>query len=289
MNFEYDKLIYGNDLDSVVYSYLTGIPLVAEKLQYPLFFECFDKKQQLEMLNCENQYEQVSTPNGIYKTNDTKANVMKKLLFVQSLLGKIKFSEGIKFVSLEGDNTLKVCTDRNRIHDVSFNKLYVINDNLLKNLDHVEFEPQKNRIIEKFRVSKNLSFRYDLFPRDTDFIKNVYMVYSSYITCVVESFIDKDKTSELEYSYIYLKQTLLRLFESHGESLFDLKTPFVSLGKEVYENNKIVYKESDSIKQIRFSTDDYLWGKQSAQSLELQDAYQHIVANKFLDMSTQTF
>ena len=278
MNF--DKLIYGNDLDSLAYSFLTGIPIVMNNPRYPLFFEYFKSSHDLSLLNITNEKNKIKTQNKTTTLNDSKLNVFKKLLLVQSLLGKIKFANDVEFVRLETQNQLSVVTKK-RLFDLNFDTLYIINDNALYGHDY-EIINKKLRIVERFHVSKQLSFNYDLFEGEP----NVYMTYGLKTYATVESYIEREKLDDIENSLFYVKHRLLKLFQGHGEDLFAVKNVLNSISKEVYETDELVYAETDTIKQVRFSLENYLCQKEKP--LPLLDAYPSIVASKFTSMSTQT-
>ena len=276
MNF--NNLIYGNDLDSLAYSYLTGIPIVMNKLRYPLFFEHFKKEHDLSLLQITNETNKIKTPKDLIKFNDSKLNVFKKLLLFQYLLGKIKFHD-LKYVRLENDNELNVLTERNS-YSLFFNKLFIINDNALNGIDHdVEHVPAT--VIDKFHISKRLSFDYDLFEEDF----NLYISHGKKTYATMESRIRKENINNIENSFIYNKHKIIKLFQKHGEDLSKEKNIIKSIDKTVYDNDILTYTETDSIKQIRFSLEDYLCKKQTVQWL---DAYPSIVGSKFTSMSTQT-
>lgn len=286
MKTKLDKLIYGNDLDSIAYSFLTGIPIVCERLEYPQTFEFFKPEHRLELLKITNESNQMRTPDGVFSLNDSKINVLKKLLLFLSLLGKIKFVHDVKFISLSQSNCLKICSESNKIHEIEFDKLYVINDSILKDSDYETIEHNKSRVIEKFHIGKNLGFRTEVFRNETDFIKNVYINYSSSTSCTIESFLPHDKINELEYSFFYVKYSLINLFRQYGFDYSDAKELLTPIKKEIYESKTIQYNDNEFVKQIRFSLEDYLCG-QTEKNLELQDVYQLIVAHKFSEMSTQ--
>jgi len=288
--FKEKNLIFGNDLDSLALSYLTGIPIVCENLNYPTGFEYFSTEHHLELLNFSDEKNEFRTPSGVVSYNDSKLNIYKKLCFFLSILGKIKFADNVKFVSLENPNCLKVCSETNKIYHIEFDKLYIVNDNILKDSDYELIEQKTNRVLEKFHVGKQLSFGIDLFQNENDFIKNVYINYSNTISCTAESFIPHDKMDDLEYSLFYTKYILMDLFRKHGNDFSEAKNLFTPLKKEIYERKTIEYNKSDTIQQIRFNLEDYLWQRKSPEpNLELQDAYQLIVAHKFLSMCTQIF
>jgi len=291
MDFKIDKVIYGNDLDSLVFSFLTGIPIICEDLKYPSPFEHFKLEHHLELLNVSNEKNTFRVPDGVVCFNDSKLNVFKKILFFLSILGKIKFANDVKFVSLENPNRLKICTETNKIYNYDFEKLYIINDNVLKGREFETVQQEKTRVLEKFHVGKQLTFGIELFENESDFLKNVYITYSKTTSCTVESFLPHDSISELEYSLFYVKYGLMNLFRKYGNDFSEAKSLFTPIKKEIYENNKIKYNETDSIKQIRFSTEDYLCQEKNKNEiiLESQDAYQLIVANKFLEMCTRIF
>lgn len=288
MRYKLDKVIYGNDLDSVAYSLLTGIPIICEKLEYPETFEYFKTEHHLELLKLTNESYQISVPDGVLVLNDSKLNVFKKILFTLSILGKVKFANEVKFVSLSEPNCLKICTDTNRIHEIEFDKLYVLNDTALKDADYDVVEKQKSRVLESFHVGKNLSFRIDLFQNDSDILKNVYLFYKETITCIAESFIEHDKINDLENSLFYVKHGLMNLFRQHGADYSDAKNLFTPKKKDVYPRNKIKYNENEFVKQIEFSLEDYLCGTKE-KILESQDVYPLIVTHKFSEMCTQIF
>ena len=277
MNFS--NLIYGNDLDSLAYSYLTGIPIVMNNPRYPLFFEYFKPEHNLSLLNVINEKNQIKTPDIIIQLNDSKINVFKKLLLFQSLLGKIKFTN-IKYARLEDNNRLNVLTQR-LSYDLEFDKLYIINDNFLDGIEH-EVEHEKSTVLERFHITKRLPFDYDLFTGDF----NLHMTYGikSYVT--MESFVDKDKIDDMENSLFYCKQRIIKTFQKYGRDLVEYKDAIRHVNKTVYDNDVIKYNESDFVKQIRFSLEDYLCQKKTLQSL---DVYPFIVGSKFTSMSTQTF
>lgn len=277
MNF--NNLIYGNDLDALAYSFLTGIPIVMNNPRYPLFFEYFKPEHNLSLLNITNEKNKIKTPNGVVNLNDSKINVFKKLLLFQSLLGKIKFTD-IKYARLENNNQLNVLTQK-LSYNLDFNNLYIINNNLLDGIEH-EVEHRKAKVIERFHITKRLPFDYDLFVGDF----NLYVTYGikSYVT--MESYLDKDKIDDMENSLFYCKQRIIKTFQKHGKDLIEYKDAIRPVNKVVYDNDVITYNETDSVKQIRFSLEDYLCQKKTVQSL---DAYPFIVASKFTSMSTQTF
>jgi hypothetical protein len=247
--------------------------------RYPHFFEYFKPEHDLSLLNITNENNQIKTPNNIIQLNDSKLNVFKKLLFVQSLLGKIKFSEP-KYVRLENNNQLNVLTKR-LSYDLEFDKLYIINDNLLDGIEH-DVEHNKAQVIEKFYIAKRLSFDYDLI--ESDF--NLHITYGNKAYITMESFIDKEKLNDLENSLFYCKHKILKTLQKHGLDFTEYKSAINSVNKIVYDKDKIIYNESESIKQVRFSLEDFLCQKQTIPSL---DAYPSIVASKFTSMSTQIF
>jgi len=276
----FDKLIYGNDLSSLAYSFLTGIPIVMNSPRYPLFFEYFNTSHDLSLLNITNEKNKIKTQDKTLILNDSKINVFKKLLFFQSLLGKIKFANDLEFVRLETPNQLSVITKK-RQFDLEFNTLYIVNDNALYGHEY-ETIHKKLRVIERFHVSKQLSFDYDLFEDEP----NTYMTYGLKSYATVESRIEREKLDDIENSLFYVKHRLLKLFQSHGEDLFAVKNVLNSINKEVYEEDELVYTETETIKQVRFSLENYLCHKEKHPPL--LDAFPSIVASKFTSMSTRT-
>lgn len=277
MNFS--NLIYGNDLEALAYSFLTGIPIVMNNPRYPLFFEHFKPEHDLSLLNITNERNRIKTPDGIMNLNDSKINVFKKLLLFQSLLGKIKFTD-MKYARLEDGNQLNVLTQK-LSYNLDFDNLYIVNDNLLEGIQY-EVEHRKVTVIERFHITKRLPFDYDLFVGDF----NLHVTYGikSYVT--MESYLDKDKVDDMENSLFYCKQRIIKTFQKHGKDLVEYKDAIRPINKAVYDNDIITYNETESIKQIRFSLEDYLCQKKTLPSL---DVYPSIVASKFTSMSTQTF
>lgn len=277
MNFS--NLIYGNDLEALAYSFLTGIPIVMNNPRYPLFFEHFKPEHDLSLLNITNERNRIKTPDGIMNLNDSKINVFKKLLLFQSLLGKIKFTD-MKYARLEDGNQLNVLTQK-LSYNLDFDNLYIVNDNLLEGIQY-EVEHRKATVIERFHITKRLPFDYDLFVGDF----NLHVTYGikSYVT--MESYLDKDKVDDMENSLFYCKQRIIKTFQKHGKDLVEYKDAIRPINKAVYDNDIITYNETESIKQIRFSLEDYLCQKKTLPSL---DVYPSIVASKFTSMSTQTF
>jgi len=288
MKFKLDKVIFGNDLDSIAYSFLTGIPIVCENLEYPQSFEFFKPEHHLDLLKITNESNQMRTPDGVLLLNDTKQNVFKKLLFFLSLLGKIKFANDIKFVSLSEPNVLKICTQTNRIHEIEFDELIIPNNTILKDADYEIVEHLNSRVIERFHVGKALGIKAEIYQNEADFLRNVYISFSKTTTCTIESFLPHDKINDLEYSFFYVKYALINLFRKYGLDYSDAKEFITPKKKEVYERKIIRYNDNEHIKQIQFSLEDYLC-QPKEQNLELQDAYQLIVAHKFSDMCTQIF
>ena len=288
MKFKLDKIIFGNDLDSIAYSFLTGIPIVCNNLEYPQSFEFFTPEHHLELLKITNESNQMRTPDGVLALNDSKLNVFKKLLFFLSILGKIKFANEVKFVSLLEPNILKIGTQTNRVHEIEFDKLYVINNTELKDADYEVVEHLNSRVIERFHVGKALGIKAEIYQNETDFLKNIYINFSKTTTCAIESFLPHDKINDLEYSFFYIKYALINLFRKYGYDYSDAKEFITPKKKEVYERKIIKYNDNEYIKQVQFSLEDYLC-KLKEHNLESQDAYQLIVAHKFSEMCTQIF
>ena len=110
VEFSYDNLIVGSNLNSLIFSYKSGYPIIFDHIEKPLFFDKVPDNVCLEEFGIKKEVNQL----GLWE----------RLFFYLSLSGQLIYSESFSSIRMV-DDQLRATTSKARMLKINFNNLHI--------------------------------------------------------------------------------------------------------------------------------------------------------------------
>jgi len=187
-----DKLVVGSCLRAILYAKINDCTLIYNGLSSPYFFE--------EGYKAWNQH-----------------------IFRLGLLGKVPFSDRVKFLRVRG-STITVVYGGNHSVKISFKKCYVFDDNCL-DLENevVERNQEKLKVVDWINLKKCVKFETEEITSKDDFVNRIILYESARLDsdvkhkdAVVVSHLSKDQLLDFEFSDTMCKFKTRKALEEDG-------------------------------------------------------------------------
>jgi len=146
---KYDQVVFGSNLHALMYAYVNQIPLFYCTTNRPKIFEFFDNT--FEFANIANINTLIKNKKD-YNFGMRKLELWKRLSFVLAYDGLMPLGNGIQFARLD-DNLLKITTNNSRLLRISFNKMFLFNED-------ISGLPQQIKLNNKGKVYDYLNFMH---------------------------------------------------------------------------------------------------------------------------------
>jgi hypothetical protein len=146
---KYDQVVFGSNLHALMYAYVNQIPLFYCSTNKPKIFEFFDNT--FEFANIANVNTLIKNKKD-YNFGMRKLELWKRLSFVLAYDGLMPLGNGIQFARLD-DNLLKITTNNSRLLRISFNKMFLFNED-------ISGLPQQIKLNNKGKVYDYLNFMH---------------------------------------------------------------------------------------------------------------------------------
>jgi hypothetical protein len=146
---KYDQVVFGSNLHALMYAYVNQIPLFYCSTNRPKIFEFFDNT--FEFANIANINTLIKNKKD-YNFGMRKLELWKRLSFVLAYDGLMPLGNGIQFARLD-DNLLKITTNNSRLLRISFNKMFLFNED-------ISGLPQQIKLNNKGKVYDYLNFMH---------------------------------------------------------------------------------------------------------------------------------
>jgi hypothetical protein len=146
---KYDQVVFGSNLHALMYAYVNQIPLFYCTTNRPKIFEFFDNT--FEFANIANVNTLIKNKKD-YNFGMRKLELWKRLSFVLAYDGLMPLGNGIQFARLD-DNLLKITTNNSRLLRISFNKMFLFNED-------ISGLPQQIKLNNKGKVYDYLNFMH---------------------------------------------------------------------------------------------------------------------------------
>ena len=274
--YHYENLVIGGSLNSIIFAYLRGYPLVTNRDVYPFRFDHFDHNVDLSKLclGLEKIHLQEKT------LGPSKLDVYKHLNFVLSLGGLLPLGNGFFSSRLKEDNLLKITTKNSRMIQIKFDHLYIFNDDNIAGLP----EPVESLDEDMFKVFDWIDVTSTAHPHqylktEENFIREVFF-YPTERTdgyhpdkkdLVAISYLNGEQLKDYEYSDTYAKFKVLAILKEMGirgqrngrDMLDKTKYKYYALKvkpyrREVVSLQKNLYDDIDNIEFMYQSEEDIL-------------------------------
>ena len=227
----YDQLIVGYDLSALCYSYVHKIPLILYKT----------KDKILDKFQNETTY--------------------SKLLYTLSISGLIPYGINLYSARLE-DKNLKLTTKNNLLINISFEKIYIFNDENLEGLPlSTGNSSEENIVIDWFDVNSGGTHSFQELKTEDRFVNNIKFYISKRFRadftkkdCYSISYITNEELKLFEYSQTYSGFKVRKIMKENGiKGRYDktnkkYKTvKLTSNRRDVFPLGKNIYESNDSL------------------------------------------
>ena len=260
--YEYDGLVIGGSLASLLYGYLNGVPVLYTTQREPLFYE-------------------------VDKEGNSKSQLWKELSFQLSLAGLLPFPEPLESIRIESPNILKAFPGGSSSSTFHYSSLTVFDDERVEGWGGTLRKKNKYKVLDW--IIDRQSSPHDLvhISSHDSFVKDVYFYPSERSDgnpkkkkdILSISYLKKEQLGKMEYSDVYARFKTLDMMKNSGvlgrRNGFDPKTGKVrrlsikieSTGREVCTIPIEPFSETTLLKQY--------YGKQPKNYLYLLKKYLH--------------
>lgn len=260
--YEYDKLVIGGSLASLLYGYLNGVPVLYTTQREPLFYEV-DKK------------------------GNNKSQLWKELSFQLSLAGLLPFSGPLESIRIESPGILKAFPGGPTFSTFHYSDLVVFDDEKIEGWDGTLKKKSKYKVLDWIIDKQSSPHDFVHISSPGHFVKEVYFYPSERADgnpkkkkdILSISYLKKEHLDKMDYSDVYARFKVLDVMKSSGilgrRNGFDPKTGKVrrlsikieSVGREVYTIPIEPFSETALLKQY--------YSKQPKNYLHLLKKYLH--------------
>lgn len=225
--YYFPKLIIGNNLSALVYSYLYNIPIVKTSISSILPIDFLPLDIDLKTyFNIPKITNRLISLNGEEKTFGwQKSYIYKRLSFVLSLSGLNFLSDKFVLMRLDSEEKKIVITiSKEKVVRIRYNQLYIFNEEGINGLPPViKKQDNKKQVVDWFFSMCCEPHNLYYLKNNSQIINEVFFYDSVYNKTrnldkdlIVTSIIDEKDLSEFEYSPTFIMLSLIKLLNSFG-------------------------------------------------------------------------
>jgi len=223
--YEYDEIVIGNTLSSLIYSYFNNAPVFFVDAKKPFMYDFFREKDKVEKLQVSPTSFRMEGPALTKIVGNPKYLIYTRLNFVLSMAGQIPLANKARSLRIEGDNHLKITTEESKVINVKFKKARVFDNTSIRGLGAPKKEKDLFQVIDWIDVKSGAKHDYDVILTADNFIKEVYFypsvripgsVASNKKDLVAVSYLSKDQITDFEHSDTYAKFKITHLMKDAG-------------------------------------------------------------------------
>lgn len=208
--YEYDKLVIGGSLASLVYAYHESLPIIWTEARLPFFF---DKT----------------------KDGNSKLDIWHKMAFLLSMAGLAPLGDKAETIREEEDGTLKVIGKEPYFIRIKAKEVEYYDECLAEKEDTI-FE-----VVDWVSVRSGMCHSHDCLSSEDDFIKHAYFYKTKRVDgnhdkkdAVCLSYMTRAQLLDVDYSETYIRLKLLDMMKEagikgNGNGNFRGKKRFLSL------------------------------------------------------------
>jgi hypothetical protein len=223
--YQWDKVIIGGDLRSLLYAVAHNCPVIFVEPSPPFQFDVFEEGLDFTRFGFSEDDE----PNQL--------EVWERLMFLCGLLGLLPISSSAESIRIKND-LLVVTTKNLRVVKAEFNKLLVFEPDQIKSLPEViKSEKKSSKVIDWFNVRYGCRHDIDYILFEDNFIKELYFYPTersdnkTLKDAVAVSYLKEDEISGFDFSEVMARHKV-----EHLMNQAEIKGPING-----YRNEKPVY------------------------------------------------
>ena len=223
INFNYEKIIIGSNLDALLYCFLNNLPFVYVNIDPPHRFDHFKPEQDLSFFGLENKSHTLASPTSNKVIGSYKDILWEKLYFYLTLSGLNPVADKASSIKV-GDKELKVFTHKARMAKINFEELIIFTDEGVSGLPTPTQLPEKKyKVYDWFDVRSGMKHHHDYIEDDTEFVSEILFYPTDrvdgnqvYKDAVSISYLTEKQLNSFDYSDINARFKTLKMMKGAG-------------------------------------------------------------------------
>jgi hypothetical protein len=220
LQLNFDQLVVGSCLDSLIYAYQNATPIILINPEFPCFFE--------------------KTKEG-----NKKADIYEKLVYLLGLAGLCPFSDKISTYEKENKNELKIIGTKPYSVCVKFTKL---KDFYAKRNKELSERNSIYQVVDWCHVRSGAFHEFDtLIDKEDDFINQIYFFKSKRVDAYKElkdlvsvSYLTREQLEHVDYSEVYVRHKVVDMMTKAGIEPGHTKNIIVD---PIKRDNRLIFKK----------------------------------------------
>jgi hypothetical protein len=278
INFNYEKIIIGSNLDALLYCFLNNLPFVYVNIDPPHRFDHFKPEQDLSFFGLENKSHTLASPTSNKVIGSYKDILWEKLYFYLTLSGLNPVADKASSIKV-GDKELKVFTHKARMAKINFEELIIFTDDGVSGLPTPAQLPEKKyKVYDWFDVRSGMKHHHDYIEDDTEFVSEILFYPTDrvdgnqvYKDAVSISYLTEKQLNSFDYSDINARFKTLKMMKGAGirgarngrDMLNKSRYKYYAVRiensiREIQSLGKTLYDSTDTIKFNVDSFDDII-------------------------------
>jgi hypothetical protein len=224
---QFENIVIGSDLSSVLFSYYNNYPIVINSLERPFRFDEMEREVHIGNLKSKNNL-----------------CLWSWSLFEVSSRGHAPFGACVSSVRIKG-NRLSIAVKQGLSFKADFNNCYIFDDNNVTTENEIlENKDQLYRVFDWMNVRTGMVHDHNLLETADNFIKEIYFYKSERIDgnhnrkdAVAVSYLAKEELHEFDYSSTMARFKIQDIMKANG--IIGAKTGKTKEGKQKKYNVRI--------------------------------------------------
>lgn len=222
--YEYNEVVIGNTLSSLIYSYFNNAPVFFVSPNAPFMYSFFREKDKVEKMQIDSISYRMEGPSLTKIVGNPKFPIYNRLNFVLSMSGLVPLADKARSLRIDG-NSIKIATENSKVINIKFNKARIFDDTDIQGLGVPKKEQNSFQVIDWVDVRSGAKHDFDIILTGDDFVKETYFYPSTRIPgsvasnkkdLVAVSYLSREQLEDFEYSGTYTKFKVKHLMEEAG-------------------------------------------------------------------------
>ena len=249
--YQWNNVILGYNLQSLIYAFNTGYPVIGHCDSMPKIYEKFP----------EIQYSDFNWGSG---STNSQVELWHHLYMLLSMGGQFPFADNVGGIRIEPDNILMVMTrNRSKVTRVKYHRVWAFSDESVSGLPPAIDPCKTYKVHDWFDIKKGMRQTESLILTPTeDFVREIHLYPSERIDgnhldkkdlCVV-SYLHEDVLDDFKHSPTMARFKALDIMKSNG--LKGPKNGFRPSGKPIHYKLNIEFTRRETQRVAMHSYED---------------------------------
>lgn len=211
--YQWDNVILGYSLQSLIYAFNTGYPVIGHCTSMPKIYEKFP----------EIQYRDFNWGSG---STSSQIELWHHLYMLLSMGGQIPFADNVGAMRIEPDNTLMVLTrNRSKVTRVKYHRLWIFSDESISGLPPIVEPCSAYKVHDWFDIRKGMKQDESvILTPSEDFVREIHFYPSERIDgnhpdkkdiCAV-SYLYEEQIEDFKHSSTMARFKAMDIMKHHG-------------------------------------------------------------------------